>query len=214
VIRWFNNNILFAYGYILKFDEYEDVIAQIKTGEIARESVTLKTDDGLEASNRDVLNDQGEQEPFNIINTTPDEGGDILETIFGEEESPAYMNSLAEDRRLYPYLAVLANATQDVLEIGALPGGGFGVTGTAIRPWLEFATLQALAINLRNFLTGQPVNPVVPATLADLERQFAGGNKKANRTKKKRDQKKHTKKIKFRKAPKSKKHRETKRKGK
>jgi hypothetical protein len=41
--------------------------------------------------------------------------------------------------------------------------------------------------------------------------EFSGGNKK---TKKRRNKRKHTKKMKFRKAPKSKKHRKTKRKGK
>jgi hypothetical protein len=220
VADWFNKTFIFAYGYVMTMTDYDAIINPMVKTEIDTESTKLEDDDILEATilPPQVRNDQGTTEELDIINTTPDEGGDILEMIFGEENSPKYSSSLAGNGGLYRYIAILANATQDIREHVLVTGpAGFSVVPTIIgeRSWLVGQDIIGIEYHLRGFLSaGGGATPAQFDTSNLVQQEVVGGKKKTKRTKKRRNQKKHTKKMKFRKAPKSKKHRKTKRKGK
>lgn len=202
--------------------DYDAIINPMVKTEIDTESTKLEDDDILEATilPPQVRNDQGTTEELDIINTTPDEGGDILKMIFGEEDSQQYLNSLAKSVDLYPSLAILANATQVIREhVLVTRPAGFSVVPTPTiigeRSWLVGQDIISIERHLRGFLSaGGGATPAQLDTSNLVQQEVVGGKKKTKRTKKKRNKRKHTKKMKFRKAPKSKKHRKTKRKGK
>ena len=203
-VDYFNNTYMLFMGYVIKIDVYDNLLNSVRRDVQDAKSNLLIQNDQLEAQvkyNEDkrsfelnhmspsVENEQDIIESLDVIIESPNVGGNIMDLIFGEENSEKYDYSLTGNGELYTLFGILATAIYSFFDENNFE-----------YPLLNYQL--EMKDKLFSFLGVQSNETIA-----------AGGGKKNKRkiTKKKRKQKKHTKKIKFRKKS-SKKQRHTKRK--
>ena len=194
-VNTFNDTYMLFMGYVITIEGYENLLKSVRPYVQNEKSDLLYINDQLEAQvnyNRgsfelnhrspSVKIEQGSNsESLDIINESLDGGGNIMDTIFGEENSEKYEYSLAGNGELYQYFARLANTTSSFFD-----ENNFYFE----QPWINNQDADEMIGSLLSFLGEQ----------SNVSIATGGGKpKKAKKTKKKRKQKKHTKKLKYRK---------------
>jgi len=174
-------------GYVITIDYYEYLLNIVRPYVKNEKSNLLYINDQLEANEPFPLvkyyddNDVVDEIPLDVINESLDDGGNIMDTIFGEENSEKYEYSLAGNGKLYQYFATLASATYSFFD-----ENNFYFE----EPLINREDADEMIGSLLSFLGEQSNVSIVTG---------GGKPKKAKKTKKKRKQKKHTKKLKYRK---------------
>lgn len=186
-VDFFNNTYILFMGYVITITEYQALLNIVRPDVVDTKSNLLINNDLSEANNLSPVvqyyddNDDVDEIPVDIINFSLDDGGNIMDTIFGEENSEKYDYSLAGNGELYQYFARLANTTSSFFD-----ENNFYFE----EPLINREDADEMIGSLLSFLGEQSNVSIVTG---------GGKPKKTKKTKKKRKQKKHTKKLKYRK---------------
>ena len=207
-VNTFNNTYMLFMGYVITIEHYENLLNIVRPDVLNKKSNLLYINDLSEATNLSRVvkyyDDNGYVKPIalDVTNESLDDGGNIMDTIFGEENSEKYDSSLAGNGELYTLFGILANATHSFFK------DNFYFEQPWINnqdPLINNQDAEDMITLLLQLLVGDKsgndvVNELVNQGLTTVNIETMGGKaKKAKKTKKKRKQKKHTKKLKYRK---------------
>ena len=200
-------------GYVIKINDYEYLLEDVRPYVVNTKSNLLYINDQLEAQvnynqgsfelnhrSPSVKNEQGSNsESLYIINESLDDGGNIMETLHGEENSEKYRNSLAGNGKLYECFPRIANAIRFIVNENLIDTEDEHLIGLNYPNLIDSNYAELINSNDVNKMKIFLQNLLQGITHHGIRIEGGGKPKKAKKTKKKRKQKKHTKKLKYRK---------------